>query len=360
MHPNYPLRVWLLLDTRASGGIETHVGTLAAGLRDAGHKSEVLFWADHGPHPLRGRLDAGALPWRALTGSAPALVGALRGPDGPDILHTHGYKAGILGRLAARMAGVPVVSTFHAGEPGRGRVRLYNALDRMTASLADCIAVSEPIRSGLPRSATLIENFVAQPPNIQRTGTPRTVAFVGRLSAEKGPDTFCALARRAPAGISFAMYGDGPMRDGLERAYGDRVRFHGAVPDLARSWPGIGLLCMPSRHEGLPMAALEAMANGVPVAAFAVGALPSLILDGRTGWLAAPGDEDGLLAALHRWAALPEGALAVLSAESRACIAGRFSVASGVAKVLAVYARSVGAARSMRTRVASSDIGPAV
>lgn len=334
-------RVWLLLDSQSVGGIETHVAVLAAGLRAAGQWPTVVFWRDYGHHPLRARLEADSVPWMCLGGTLASLMAGLR-RHRPDVLHTHGYKAGILGRLVGRLAAVPVVSTFHAGEPGSGRVRLYNQLDRLTAPLAHCIAVSELIRSQLPATARTIGNFLAVPPVTERDrATAGVVAFVGRLSPEKGPDIFCRIASACAPDIPFAIFGDGPMRGALESAFGARVTFHGMV-DMTPHWSAIGLLCMPSRHEGLPMAALEAMAQGVPVAAFAVGALPDLIVPDETGWIAAPGDEAGLTAAVEGWARLSEDRRGVLADNARRRIEARHSVTRGVQSVLGVYAAALG------------------
>ena len=99
---------------------------------------------------------------------------------------------------------------------------------------------------------------------------------------------------------------------------------------------------MSSRHEGLPLAALEAMAHGVPVAAFGVGGLPDLIEPGRNGFLAPAGDLDALANAIDGWIKLPADARAALGDHARATIAERFSVARGIEAVLKEY-RAAGA-----------------
>jgi glycosyltransferase involved in cell wall biosynthesis len=335
-----PTGVWLLLDSSRVGGVETHVATLARGLAAAAVPVEVVFLDDHGPHPMKTALDAAGIPHRTLHGWRD-LVARMR-RDKPALVHTHGYKAGVLGRLAGWCLEVPMVSTYHAGEPGVGRVRLYNTIDRGTAWLAEPIAVSEAIRRTLPSpaAATLIENFVELAPRPAGGRRPGPVAFVGRLSHEKGPDEFCALAEELPA-IGFEVYGDGPLRDALEARHGGRVRFHGAVPSMADRWRDIGLLCMPSRHEGMPMAALEALANGVPVAAYAVGGLPRCIEHGRSGWLAPPGDRARLAAAIEAWRAQGEEAATATAMAAREIVEKRFSREAGTRKVLAVYARAL-------------------
>jgi glycosyltransferase involved in cell wall biosynthesis len=333
--------IWLLLDSRDLGGIESHVLQLAAGLAQAGQAPCVLFWADYGNHPLRAALDQAGLAHETLSGGFRGLIRALRGRR-PAVLHTHGYKAGIMGRLAARIAGRPVVSSFHAGEPGIGRLQLYGLLDRMTARLGRRIAVSAAIAGALPAPVALIANFVDLPDATSIAGPHDRVAFVGRLSFEKGPDLFCALGTRLP-GQRLTIYGDGPMRTALESRHGPEVAFLGRVVPMAPHWSEIGLLVMSSRHEGLPLAALEAMAHGVPVAAFAVGGLPDLIEPGRNGFLAPAGDLDALAAAIGAWTKLSTGARGTLADQARATIAARFSVARGIEAVLREY-RAAGAA----------------
>jgi glycosyltransferase involved in cell wall biosynthesis len=323
--------IWLLLDSRGFGGIESHVAELAAGLREAGRSPRVLLLQDHGAHPLAGRLATEGVPLEALPGGFGPLWRRLRAGR-PAVLHTHGYKANLLGRLAARLTGTRCVATFHAGERPPGRLALYDAADRWTSGINPRIAVSRPIQARLPWGAELIPNFLALPPE-SADGLPLTVAFVGRLSPEKGPDLFAELSCLAP-GPRYEVFGDGPMRDALTAP---GLVLHGARPGMSDAWAGIGLLAITSRAEGLPLAALEAMAHGVPVAAFGLGGLPELIEDGSNGFLAAPGDLPALAAAVLRWASLSEDARRAMAAAARATIAARYSREAGVARILEVY-----------------------
>jgi glycosyltransferase involved in cell wall biosynthesis len=345
--------IWQLVDSRSLGGIERHVGILAAALRAHGLPTEVVRYADYGDNPWLRQLAADAVPTRALDGTPRALLAALREAR-PALLHTHGYKAGILGRLSARLAGIPCVSTFHAGERGPFPLWAYQLLDGWSSFLARRIAVSQSIASELPFAATVIANFVAVPPEPRRA-PPRRVAFVGRLSAEKGPDLFCAVARRLGATFAYDCYGEGPMAGPLAAEYGDLVRFHGFVePD--RIWPQVGLLLMPSRAEGLPMAALEAMAAGVPVAASRVGGLPDLIDPGATGWLFDAADVRAAAGAVTAWGNLDDAQRLQLARACHACVAEQFGIARHLPKVLAVYAAAGFSApvRSTTTNVQSS------
>lgn len=322
---------WLLLDSRGFGGIESHVAELAAGLREAGRHPRVLLLQDHGPHPLAERLAAEGVPLEALPGGFAALWRRLRAGR-PAVLHTHGYKANLLGRLAARLTGTRCVASFHAGERPPGLLALYDAADRWSSGLNPRIAVSRPILARLPWGGELIPNFLALPPEPAR-GAPLTVAFVGRLSPEKGPDLFAELCRLSP-GPRYEVFGDGPMRDALAAP---GLVLHGARPGMGGAWAGIGLLAITSRAEGLPLAALEAMAHGVPVAAFALGGLPELIEEGENGFLAAPGDLPALARAVSGWAAMDESARRAMGAAARATIAARYSREAGVGQILKLY-----------------------
>jgi glycosyltransferase involved in cell wall biosynthesis len=352
--PSHRDVIWQLVDTRMLGGIERHVGILAAGLRDIGLDAEVVRYADHGDHPWLRELAAAGVPVRTLGGSPGALLAALR-KHRPALLHTHGYKAGILGRVAAKLTGIPCVSTFHAGERGPFPLWLYQTIDVWTSFLSRRIAVTDTIARGIPFGATVIANFVGVPALPRDDPPPRRVAFVGRLSEEKGPDLFCAIAQRLGPALSYDCFGEGPMADALAAQYASLVRFHGFVP-AERIWPQVGLLLMPSRAEGLPMAALEAMAAGIPVAASRVGGLPGLIRPGQNGWLFDAGNLAAAQASVEAWGTLDEEQRLALAHRCQASVAEGFGVARRLPDVLAVYAAAgcdVGS-RSITTSVQSS------
>ena len=117
--------IWILIDSRSIGGIETHVNNLIKGLNESSYNIRVVLLQDYGTHPIFNNNKLLHIPITKLTGGAATLYKALRQHQ-PQLIHTHGYKAGILGRCFAYFLKIPVVSTFHAGEPGVGLVRLYN------------------------------------------------------------------------------------------------------------------------------------------------------------------------------------------------------------------------------------------
>ena len=192
-----------------------------------------------GRSPGRGRYDmrsVSAGSWSASTPSAVGygrrrmgdsgrwaapLVRRLRRPSRPALLHTHGYKANLLGRLAGLLTRVPTVATYHAGEKPPGMLAWYDRADRWTSFLGGRIAVSRPILARLPFGGWLVPNFVAVPPRPSASaGQPDVVAYVGRMSLEKGPDMFCDLAAAAP--------GQSMLRSGAAHAACVAAR-HGGV-----------------------------------------------------------------------------------------------------------------------------------
>lgn len=309
--------IWILVDSSSVGGIERHIESLARALQRRAIAAQIVLLGEHGDNPWCRQLKQAGLGYRVLPGSILGLWNELR-QAGPSLIHTHGYKANFIGRLVARSLRIPVISTYHAGERGAFPVNVYQALDEYSSLLAPRLCVSTEIQHALPYAARLAENFIAIEPAHIAADLPRCVGFVGRMSHEKAPDLFCAIAERCPANVEFHAWGDGPMRADLEAQFGRHVRFHGLVTDMARVWTAIGLLVMPSRAEGLPMAALEALAHGVPILASDVGGLPRLVSDGTsTGWLMKVGDLDGAVTAVGLWDALD------VSAQSRirqACV----------------------------------------
>ncbi len=298
--------IWHLIDSSGFGGAERHIGSFVGALVRYGVPAQAVLYQDHGPNRWLDQLAAEGVPHKVLSGSPRGLYNALR-RERPALVHTHGYKAGVIGRLAARAAGVPVVSTFHSGERSGWPVGAYERLDEWTSALGGRIAVSKAIQARLPYRADLVSSFV--PLGNRPVGAlPRRVGFVGRLSAEKGPELFCRLAVETDVSAEWHVWGDGPLLPDLRARYGGSVRFHGAVNDLADVWTSLGLLVMPSRFEGVPLAALEALAAGVPVLASRVGGLPGLVEEGVTGWLFEPGDIAGARKGLQAWATLDDAA----------------------------------------------------
>jgi glycosyltransferase involved in cell wall biosynthesis len=237
-----------------------------------------------------------------------------------DVVHTHSAKAGALGRLAARRASVPaVVHTFHGfpfhefQSPLRrwGYVAVERRLGRITdrfLAVGSAVA-AEAIRLGLAapdRIRTIgsaIDTSIEQASDSSREAARRrmglpadapVVGTVGRLDHQKAPRDMVEAARRlAREDVHFVWIGDGPLREATSREIASRglaERFHllGERDDVKRLLPGLDLFALSSRYEGIPCAAVEAMAAGVPVVATAVNSVPEIVAPGRTGLLVPP------------------------------------------------------------------------
>lgn len=137
--------------------------------------------------------------------------------------------------------------------------------------------------------------------------------YSGRLSEEKDPDAFLDIARacRKDSRLVFLMTGAGPLSDQVQKrieklALGSAFRFLGQVETVSDYMSSYGVLVLPSKFDGRPVAVLESLALGVPVIASRVGALPELIQEGVTGFLCEPGDVDAFAERIRWLAGHPE------------------------------------------------------
>jgi glycosyltransferase involved in cell wall biosynthesis len=245
------------------------------------------------------------------------------------VVHTHCSKAGLIARVAARLAGVPVVvHTFHlfAAHEGLSRVRrhAYLVLDRSVRSLAHrYVAVAPRVaqeavenRLAPPGSVVVVPSAVAlediphrADPDVRRElGIPDdapVVGTVGRFVAQKCPLDFvrmAALVRRVRPDVRFVMVGDATLESaGLEeKTWAEAARldvpivFTGFRPDAPRVAASFDVYVVPSAYEGLGRAVTEAMASGRAVVATAVNGVPDLVTPGATGLLAEPHDPGSL------------------------------------------------------------------
>ena len=305
-----------------------------------------------------------------------ALVRLFR-RDRPDIVHTHSSKAGILGRWAAAIAGVPVVVHSVHGfgfTPGqRPWVRsLFLGSERLTALVTNhfiCVSrsnLAEGVRLGLFRreNASLVRSgfdvatFSDGPRD--RVALRRELGFeedavlvasVGCLKPQKDPATFAGVVARVlehHPRTRFLIAGDGALRGDLERRLaesktGHAVRLLGWRDDVPRLLRASDVLLHTSRWEGLPRVLPQAMAAGLPVVATAVDGAPEVVREGDTGFLAAPRDIDALAAAVSRLVADP-GLRRRMGSRGQASV-GEFDVARLVPAQQDLYDRLLAESR---------------
>ncbi len=290
-------KIAIVLDSSNFGGIESHVFELAKALNSSGETVEVRFIQAVDAHPLYEKLDSHGIAY-TRSNSTLDFIKALKS-NKPDIIHTHGYKAGIIGRIAARILSIKCVSTFHAGEALSGKLAVYDWLDRQTAFLANRVfSVSTTISASIKTQNRVMNNFIDMRSLFMTKGSK--IAFVGRLSHEKGPDLLLEIAKQLDD-KQFHIFGAGPLDSALKDAAPSNICFHGQKNDMDKTWDNIEVLLITSRREGLPMVAIEAMARGIPVIAFDVGELSSLIDTGENGWLVKEMEIEAFSDAIRHW-----------------------------------------------------------
>lgn len=346
-----PIRIARVITRLNVGGPAQHVILLTAGIDRTrfpttlitgvvGREEGDLTWAARarGVDPLViPELGRTIHPARDLVALA-RLVWAFRRLR-PDVVHTHTAKAGALGRVAARLAGVPaIVHTFH-GHALEGYFspvvsQLFLRFERVLAHMTDrVITVSPRLREALltmgigqteqvevvplgldldrflcpsPREATLRAGL----------GLPRhtpLLGIVGRLVPIKDhPTLFEALAGLGAGSQAphLVVVGDGERREALQQlahrlGLTPRIHFLGWRQDLEAILRELDVVICSSRNEGTPVALIEAMAAGVPVLSTDVGGVGDLIIHGETGWLIPPGDPPALAQAIRALLADP-------------------------------------------------------
>lgn len=277
----------------------------------------------------------------------------------PQVVHTHTAKAGLLGRIAARLARVPVVvHTFHGhvmhGYYGPVKNQLLRWVERSLALAANrLVTVSEQVKSDLvgyriakAEKITVVPlGFDLDPfltssklrgefkQELGLNAEHKLVGIVGRIFPIKNHGLFLNAASRIASQeplARFVIVGDGVLREGLENqakelGVFDRVVFTGWRRDLPRICADLDVLVVSSDNEGTPVSAIEAMAAGCPVVATRVGGLPDLIDDPKTGRLVPPRDAIALAGAVIDLLQNPAAALAIGS-RARQSVRQRFTV----------------------------------
>jgi glycosyltransferase involved in cell wall biosynthesis len=291
-----------------------------------------------------------------------------------DVVHTNSSKAGILGRWAAWLAGVPViVHTVHGWAHHERQHpltrRFYILLERATQRITDRLVVVSPrnIEKGLADGIASPEKYVTVRSGIEldrfrQPGRPRqavraelgipvdaaVVGTVTRLSPQKAPLDFVKAAARVAEqrpDVHFVVVGDGPLRAEVEAqvaATGLAERFHLTglrrdVPDLLHSFD---LFALTSLWEGLPRVLPQAMAAGLAIVATAVDGNAEAVESGANGLLTPPGDPDALAAALLRL--LDDPALAARMGAAGQARAEEFSARKMVDDIAALYEALLG------------------
>ncbi len=287
------------------------------------------------------------------------------------IMHTHISKAGVLGRLAAKLAGVPIILhtvhtiSFQASE-SRLVNRLYLWLERLCAPVTHRFLVVSQLNTvkhleakiGKPEQYRLVYSGVDVerlkalrygPETVRaKFGIPahhRIVVWIGRLAYQKDPQNFVRAAAqvcRDVLDVTCLMVGDGPLRAEVE-ALIDELGMHGRIlltgfrDDVAELLSSASVLGHSSRFEGMGRVISEAMLLGVPVAGTAVDGVAEAIESGKRGGLLVPPEQPEQLAGALRTLLEDRELAARLTAEGKAWAWERFDAREMVRLIEAIY-----------------------
>jgi glycosyltransferase involved in cell wall biosynthesis/peptidoglycan/xylan/chitin deacetylase (PgdA/CDA1 family) len=343
--PDRPTRILQLISSQGYYGAECMLVNLAKSLESANCQCVVgVVRNSQNPHVevaerakaigLRTEIISceGRLHWKAVR-----AIQSIIYRYGIDIVHTHGCKADVYGRLAAASLHVPLVATYHIDWPDRSlALHCYHLLDRLNLHrFQRVIAVSDAIerslrRTGLPgRKTGVIANGIDVSPFVSaqenKARKDLVIGVVGRLTPQKGHRY---LLQAAPAirqefpNATFVFFGDGPEKDRLQQIalsleLDNSVVFAGQRSDMPAVYASIDLLVLPSVNEGMPMTLIEGLAARRPVVATRVGDVPKVIRHNETGLLVEPGNPEALKAAIITLLSDPAKAEALAAAGQR-------------------------------------------
>lgn len=375
----------LMVVRPAAGGMKEHVLALASGLVRAGHVvevaapggSDITQAAEAGglvvhPIPLVGPLHPVADPRAIVALRAVVRAGSF------DIVHAHGFKAGFVGRLGARLGGVAAfVVTAHnhvlyRDETPRAAKWRYRTVERaLTRYVSRYIAVSDSIRGELvdayglpPERVVTVRNGVDPAPFLPpqdrvvaraAIGLSVDAAVVGlaaRFSTQKGLRHLVAAVPEliaADPSLRVVIGGSGPLAGELREeavavGAGGAIVWPGHVPDMPSFLAALDVYVSPAVTEALGIGLIEAALAGVPTVATDVGGASEVVLAGQTGVLVPPADPQALARAVLALLRDPERAQ-TLATEARKRALVEFAPERMVEATVAVYEAALAESR---------------
>ena len=278
----------------------------------------------------------------------------------PDVLHTHMSRAHFFGVLLRRPAGVPCVATAH-----NQKLQLHWRAHDAVIAVSEATARFQRLFNFVPAARLhVVHGFVEPPSRLPDESERETLR--GRLGIGPGERVVGTAARLVPAkGVSDLLRAVALLRRRVpvalvvagsgEKAFEERlrtealrlevpVRWLGFCDDLPQLLPALDVFATASRREALGMAALEAMAAGVPVVATRVGGLPEVVEEGGTGLLVPRRDAAAFAAALGK-VLLDEGLARAMGSAGRRRVLAGFTVQSQVPRIEDVLERTAGRRR---------------
>ena len=372
------------------GGVEEHALSVLIALRNYGFAPFVAApapllkimepeWAEFGVRSVAIEMSS-PLDWRGA-----AMLAAMLKRERIDLVHCHMASATLCALPAARISGAMIIETCHGREFWREGKRVKGSfwVDRQASRFVDkYIAVSHAAAGHLNQVKGIpVDKIVVihngrdltrlMPPTPEQTAEARaelglhnqpTVLLLGRLAKEKGHalliEALKMLDSRWPSLIAI-FAGIGPLEAQIRAlcdAAGmtDRVRFLGYRQDLQRVLAVADLVVLPSMSEGLPLAAVEALAAARPIVATEVGGTPEVVQNDQTGLLVPPGNPAALAEAMDRVLSDPGLALR-LGTSGRTFVERHFDVRTQVERTVALYRDLTMRPDASRTPVATGD-----
>ncbi len=324
--PNSAPRILYLVTRSERGGAQMHLLDLALAMRE---KFEVHIAAgeegfltescrEHGiPVYVADCLEREIRPMKDVKALV-ELTRLIRSVQ-PDLVHAHTFKAGFLGRFAAKVLKIPAVYTVHMWPFGRAVPLSWRLVapvcERRAANWCDKIITvsnlgardAKMFRIGKPGQVVAILNGIGDHPARARLdrGGQLTFTMVARFTEFKDHNLLVRAFARIPGDSRLRLVGDGaPLATvrklATDLGISDRVEFMGSRADVPEILADSNVFVLASKTETLPISILEAMRAGLPVIASDVGGVAEEVVDGQTGILVPPGSEEKMTAALGR------------------------------------------------------------
>jgi glycosyltransferase involved in cell wall biosynthesis len=324
------MKVLHIISSGGMYGAEAVILNLSRILNEGGHFSEVAAFSNSAnpnlqlhERALQEGIQSHLIPcFGQVDRAALKAIRELVTGRGVDVVHAHGFKADVYAYFALRRTDVPLVSTCHTWYDTDWLVTLYGRIDRMVLRrFARVVAVSDEVRQQLLAAGVreervrIVRNGIDLRPfeNVapalraeMEAGDTPIVGLIGRLAHSKGVDVYLDAAGRVlsnGAKARFIVVGEGPDRTMLQRKI-DEMKLSGHATmlgqrdDMPAVYASLDIMVSASRQEGLPMAILEGMASKLPLVATAVGEVPTVVENGRTGLLVPPEDVAALAAGI--------------------------------------------------------------
>lgn len=377
-----PIKVFRIITRLMVGGPAIHATLLTEGLNSDGFQSTLICGTEE---PGEGNMSYLA----QAKGIQPLVIPELRKPinltadriafmklyklmkqERPHIVHTHLAKAGALARLAAKMAGVPIiVHTYHGYSIAYYKwlkTKLFLGIDRFVNSISTrIIAISDPMYTDLVEDyriagadRTVVVHLGLELGDFEECGMFRgqfrqemsvpdatsLIGIIGRLVPVKNHKLFLSAVRKIVHEVPDALFliiGDGELRQELEE-YADKiqvtqwVRFLGWRKDLPRIYADLDCVALTSNSEGTPVALIEALSAGRPVVSTDVGGVKAVVSDQESGYLVEPNNSGALADAIISILQNPDKAQS-MAEHGQQIVTSKFASSRLVADVRKLY-----------------------